>query len=245
MNRTPVGRLMMFTVVAVCLGIMLGTGSIVSGAAPGRPADTPVKVTFRNATGDRFLSIGHPTYTNAQSGVEAVLEASTGSLRLVTCVLKKGTKICSSSGRYHFFDYAAPANQLLPLPAATITAPAVLQLWVFDSNGVDQLANGFRGVMSYQGEQRQAGMKVNHPYNNTMYTLRFTPNFYAFSDYLTVTFNGGLLSCSVGNPDACASWTVTNSSPADDLAEFVTGDNSKDYGQFHIPFEITIAVLPR
>jgi hypothetical protein len=47
------------------------------------------------------------------------------------------------------------------------------------------------------------------------------------------------------DPSKCAAWTVEASSHYGDIAEFVTGDNSKDFGQFHMPFKLTVSVLPK
>ena len=81
--------------------------------------------------------------------------------------------------------------------------------------------------------------------DSTLHTVRFTPNMYPNSDYLLVTCQGGILSCTTADPSQCATWTVEASSYYGDIAEFVTGDNSKDYGQFHMPFRITVSVLPK
>ena len=236
---------------ALCAGVV----STVVGAAkgPGKPPPTPatpIQVTFRNATSppDRLLSDGtSPTYTNGYTGVQATIDASTGSVQLFTCwsFTAKGKTTCSSQGRGQTFDFREPLVQYFAPPYPTITQGAQMQIWVFADDGVTQLANGFRDVMHYVGERRRAGSKTNFDINGVMHTVRFTPNMYPNSDYLLVTYQGGSLSCTTADPSQCATWTVEASSDYGDIAEFVTGDNSKDYGQFHMPFRITVSVLPK
>jgi hypothetical protein len=76
-----------------------------------------------------------------------------------------------------------------------------------------------------------------------MYTMRFTPNLYDNSNYLLATYQGGSLSCTTADPGKCATWTVETSPEYGDIAEFVAG--TTDYGQFHVPFKITVSVLPK
>jgi hypothetical protein len=231
---------------AVCAGALSTT---VFGAKPTPTPDTPIQVTFRNAASpaDRLLSDNvSPSYTNGYIGVQAVIAGSTGSVHLFTCFASKGSRSCSSQGRAQSFDFTDPLVQLLPPPVQTTTQPAQMQVWVFGDDGVTQLAGGFRDVMHYAGEQRRAGSKTNFDIYGTLHTVRFTPNMYANSDYLLVTYLGGSLSCTTADPSKCAAWTVeASSSYYGDIAEFVTGDNSKDFGQFHMPFKITVSVLPK
>ena len=229
----------------VCAGLLSSTAI---GAKPVTVPDTPIQVTFRNAMSpaDRLLSdTMSPSYTNGYTGVQAVIDGPTGSVYLFTCVPAKGWQNCNSQGRYQSFDFRDPLVQLLPPPVPTTTQGAQMQIWVFGDDGVTRLTNGFRDVMRYVGDQRRGGSKTNFTINGAMYTVRFTPNMYANSDYLLVTFLGGNLSCTTADPGKCAAWTVEASSFYGDIAEFVTGDNSKDYGQFHMPFRITVSVLPK
>lgn len=245
--------------VAMCLASVVTTVAVAGKRTP----DIPVKVTFRNATlpPDRMLSVGSPTYVNGEPGVLATISGSSGRLLLNTCFNSKGGKTCASQGRYEAFDYNQPANALLPLPFPTPTAaPATLQVWTFEQDGVTFLARGFLDVMNVPGETRLGGMNVNFPVNGAGYTLRFTPNMYPTSNYLLVTYLGGSTSCTTANPSACASWSVEAGSGSfapypnssccwttslQDIGELVTMDNSADYGQYHMPFKITVSVLPK
>jgi hypothetical protein len=242
MIRLAIGTL---ATVAVCTGIM---NTMVSGAKPTPTPDIPIQVTFRNAESpaDRLLSDGvSPGYTNGYTGVQAVIVASTGSIHLFTCFASRGSKTCSSQGRGQSFDFRDPLAQYVPPPVQTTTQGAQMQIWVFGDDGVTQLAGGFRDVMGFVGDQRRAGSMTNFTINGTMHTVRFTPNMYVNSDYLLVTFLGGSLSCTTADPGKCASWTVEARSDYGDIAEFVTGDNSTDYGQFHMPFKVTVSVVPK
>jgi hypothetical protein len=230
---------------AVCAAVL---STAVSGARPTPTPDTPIQVTFRNATfpEDRLLSDNiSPSYTNGYTGVQAVIAGSTASVHLFTCFPSKGRKGCYSQGRAQTFDFRDPLAQYLQPPVLTTTQGTQTQIWVFGDDGFTLLAGGFRDVMHYAGEQRRAGSKTNFDIGGTMHTVRFTPNMYANSDYLLVTYLGGSLSCTTADPTKCATWTVEASSYYGDIAEFVTGDNSTDYGQFHMPFKITVSVLPR
>ena len=242
MIGVPIGTL---ATMAVCAGVLSTT---VFGAKPAATPDLPIQVTFRNAASpaDRLLSDSiSPSYTNGYAGVQATIAGSTGSVQLFTCFSSKGSRNCSSQGRAQTFDFRDPFAQYLPPPVPTTTQGAQMQVWVFGDDGVTQLAGGFRDVMHYIGEQRRAGSKANFEINGTMHTIRFTPNMYASSDYLLVTYLGGSLSCTTADPGSCAAWSVEASSYYGDIAEFVTGDNSNDYGQFHLPFKITVSVLPK
>jgi len=235
-----------------------------TAAAAGRPVgNIAVKVTFRNATtpSDRVLSVGSATYTNGEPGVQAYIPSSTGSVVLNTCFSGKGGKTCGSQGRYHDFDYGDPANALLPLPFDTPTiAPAQFNFSAFDADGVTVLPKGLLDVMHTPGETRLGRMKVNFPMDGAGYTLRFTPNMYATSNYLLVTYLGGTTSCTTANPGICASWSVESvngsfapypdstccwTTSLNDVAELVTADNSVDYGQFRMPFKVIVSVLPK
>jgi hypothetical protein len=232
-------------VVAVGAGIL---NTPVSGAAPRPTPDTPIQVTFRNAAlpTDRLLSDSiSPSYTNGYAGVQATIVGSTGTVQLFTCFASRGGKGCASQGRAQTFDFTDPLVQYLTPPVPTTTQGAQMQVWVFGDDGVTQLAGGFRDVMHYVGEQRRGGSKTNFGINGTMHTVRFAPNMYVNSDYLLVTFLGGSLLCTTADSGQCAAWTVEASSYYGDIAEFVTGDNSKDYGQFHMPFKVTVSVLPK
>jgi hypothetical protein len=242
MIRVTIGTL---AALGVCAGILNTTAS---GAKPTPTPDTPIQVTFRNAASpaDRMLSDNvSPSYSNGYAGVQATIAGSTGSVQLFTCFSSKGSRSCASQGRAQTFDFRDPFVQYLAPPVPTTTQGAQMQVWVFGDDGVTQLAGGFRNVMHYVGEQRRGGSKTNFEINGTMHTVRFTPNMYANSDYLLVTYLGGSLSCTTADPGKCAAWTVEASSYYGDVAEFVTGDNSKDYGQFHMPFKITVSVLPK
>jgi hypothetical protein len=230
----------------ICAGTLATT---VHGAKPVPASDTPIQVTFRNASlpADRILSDGiSPSYTDGYLGVQAKLGASTGRVELFTCVVQqvRGQRTCSSQGRGQTFDFTDPLVQYRAPPVPTITQGAQMQTWVFADDGVTQLANGFRDLMHYAGEQRKGGSKTNFPIKGVTHTVRFTPNMYDASDYLLVTYLGGSLSCTTAEPGTCATWTVEASSYYGDIAEFVSGDNSVDYGQFHMPFKITVSVLP-
>jgi hypothetical protein len=236
-----------FAAAALCAGVASPT---VFGAKPVAAPDTPIQVTFRNAASpaDRLLSDNvSPSYSDGYTGVQARIAGSTGSVQLFTCVstTTRGKTTCNSQGRGQTFDFRDPLAQFLPPPYPTVTQGAQMQIWVFADDGVNELANGFRAVMNYVGEQRRAGSKTNFDINGVMHTVRFTPNMYANSDYLLVTYLRGSLSCSTADPSKCATWSVEASSTYGDIAEFVTGDNSKDYGQFHMPFRITVSVLPK
>jgi hypothetical protein len=231
----------------ICAGTLDTT---VYGAKPVPASDTPIQVTFRNASSpaDRILSDSiSPSYTDGYSGVQAKLGGSTGWVQLFTCVAQqvRGKWTCPSQGRGQTFDFTDPLVQYLAPPVPTITQGAQMQLWVFADDGVTKLANGFRDLMHYVGEQRKGGSKTNFPIGGVMHTVRFTPNMYDTSDYLLVTYQGGSLSCTTADTGKCATWTVEASSYYGDIAEFVSGDNSVDYGQFHMPFKITVSVLPK
>jgi hypothetical protein len=244
MVRAAIG---MLAASAVCAGVADPT---VFGAKPVSVPDIPIQVTFRNATlpPDRLLSDSvSPSYTNGYTGVQATIAGSTGSVHLFTCFSSKGGRGCASQGRAQTFDFRDPLNQYLQPPVSMTTQGALMQIWVFGDDGVTQLPGGFRDVMRYVGDQRRGGSKTNFYINGTLYTVRFTPNMYANSDYLLVTYLGGSLACTTADPSKCATWTV-EAGAADgygDIAEFVRGDNSIDYGQFHMPFKITVSVLPK
>jgi hypothetical protein len=244
----------MLAVAVTCAGILTVT---VSGAGkPAPPPEIPVIVTFRDgsAPADRLKSDGAGSYRNGATNlkgvvaVKAVLAGSTGSLQLLTCFAGTGkyAQSCTSQGRYQFFDFTAP-YVASPPPVQTLLQGAQMQVWIFGPDGVNNLANGFRDAMGYKGATYWAGSKTNFEINGVMHTVRFTPNMYANSDYLLVTFLGGSLSCTTSDPTACATWTVEAGAANGygDIAELVKGDNSVDYGQFHMPFQITISVVPK
>jgi hypothetical protein len=243
--------------VAVCLALLFGTAPVFAGK-PVPPTNTPVKVTFRNAPTDRLLSYAAATYVNGETGVQALISASTGWVVLTTCFAGKG-KGCASQGRYQIFDFGDSADGLsAPFPTPTI-APGVMEIWPFEADGVTFAAKGFLEVMGTPGETRLAGMKINFPVDGNGYTVRFTPNMYPGTNYMLVTFLGGSASCTTANPSLCASWSVetftgtftpspftccwTNS--LEDIGKLVTMSNSVDYGRFHLPFKITVTVLPK
>jgi hypothetical protein len=233
-----------------------------------------VEVEFWNRIGDRVLSIGNPTYTDGelnasgQIDVSATILPSAGNLNLTTLysTFSKGKFTYFSLGRYHFFDFSQPVNTQYPLPTnngwsgGTIAAGATIGMDPFAADGVTLLPNGFRDVMNFVGEQRLARMKVNFSdeSKSSIYTLRFTPNSYPDNNYLLVTYLGGALSCEGSTGSACASWTVEALNgdvdpnqpyccrvrTLEDTAPLSTGDNSIYYGKFHMPFKITITVLP-
>jgi hypothetical protein len=245
--------------VAVCLALLLETAPVFAGK-PTPATNTAVKVTFRNAPTDRLLSYAAATYVNGEPGVQAaVINASAGWVVLNTCFTGKGGKGCTSQGRYQIFDFGDSANGLsAPFSTPTI-APAVMEIWPFEPDGVTFAPKGFLGVTGTPGETRLAGMKVNFPVGGDGYTVRFTPNMYPGTSYLLVTFLGGSASCTTANPSLCASWSVeaftgtfapvppgscwTNS--LEDIGKLVTMDNSVDFGPFHLPFKIIVSVLPK
>jgi hypothetical protein len=244
-------------VALACIGIL--TSAVSAGGKPTPPSDIPVVVTFRDAgtPADRLKSDGAGSYVNGAKNlngtvtVNAVLAGSTGSLQLFTCWAGTGknSRYCTSPtpGRYQFFDFSDPLLVLSPPPAQTIVQGAQMLVWIFGADGVATLANGFRDAMAYPGATYWAGSKTNLDINGVGHTVRFTPNMYANSDYLLVTYLGGSLSCTTSDPTKCATWTVEAGAPNGygDIAEFVKGDNSVDYGQFHMPFHVTISVLPK
>jgi hypothetical protein len=237
MIRVAMGTL---AAVAVCAGIM---NTSVSGAKPAPTPDIPIQVEFRNAQSpaDRMLSDNiSPSYTNGYAGVEARILGNIGYVVLYTCSFKGA---CQSTGRGQTFDFRDPFAQFLTPPVQTTTQGAQMEVWVIGDDGVTKLAGGFRDVMHYVGEQRRAGSKTNFSIGRTLYTVRFTPNVNVNSDYLLVTYQGGSLSCTTADPAKCATWTVETSSDYGDIAEFVAG--TTDYGQFHMPFKITVSVLPK
>jgi hypothetical protein len=238
MIRVAIGTL---AAVAVCAGIM---NTSVSGAKPAPKPDIPIQVEFRNAQSpaDRMLSDNiSPSYTNGYTGVQARILGNLGYVQLLTCSMSG--RGCPSTGRGQTFDLSDPSNQLLTPPVQTTTQGADMEVWVLGDDGVTKLPGGFRDVMHYVGEQRRAGSKTNFYIGRTLYTVRFTPNVNVSSDYLLVTYQGGSLSCTTADPTKCATWTVETSSAYGDIAEFVAG--STDYGQFHMPFKITVSVLPK
>jgi hypothetical protein len=238
MIRVAVGTL---AAAAMCAGIMNTTAA---GAKPTPAPDIPIQVTFRNAQSpaDRLLSDNiSPSYTNGYTGVQARIIGSLGWVQLITCSMSG--RSCPSQGRYQSFDFRDPFAQLLTPPVQTTTQGAQMEVWVFGDDGVTKLPGGFRDLMGYVGEQRRAGSKTNFYINRTLYTVRFTPNVNVNSDYLLVTYLGGSLSCTTADPGSCATWIVETSPAYGDIAEFVAGDT--DYGQFHMPFKITVSVLPK
>ncbi len=138
----------------------------------------------------------------------------------------------------------------------------MFEIWPLDADGQTKFPNGFRDVMNFPGEQRLAGMKANFRDASgsssvgSAFTLRFTPNFYSESNFLLVTYLGGSLSC--GGDTPCASWSVEALDGAVDpaqpycckvsnlqaIAALPNEDNSIYYGTFHMPFKLTVTVLP-
>ncbi len=237
------------TLAAVALGVGI-LNTVVSGAGSKPAPDIPIQVTFRNASSpvDRLMSDGiSPSYTSGYNGiVSAVLLNSTGGVMLATCSSAKGYKTCNSQGRYQFFDFTDPYALLKAPPVSTLLQGAQMQVWAFAPDGVTHI--GLTSAMGSVGAQYKGGSKINFDINGTMHTVRFTPNMYGTADYLLVTYLGGSLTCSTADPSKCATWTVEASSVAPgfgDIAELVTGDNAVDYGQFHMPFKITVSVLPK
>jgi len=182
-----------------------------------------------------------PNYTNGYAGVQARILGNLGYVQLLTCSMSG--KGCPSTGRGQTFDLSDPFNLLLTPPIQTTTQGAQLEVWVIGDDGVTKLPGGFRDVMNYVGERRRGGSKTNFYMGRRLYTVRFTPNVNVNSDYVLVTYHGGSLSCTKADPSTCATWSVETSPDYGDIAEFVAG--ATDYGQFHMPFKITVSVLPK
>jgi hypothetical protein len=256
--------LAIFLCVAGFAGLFTHAIEAVPAAKGGFPPDVPLRITFRNATDpiDRIMSIGPATYTDGEPGVRAFID-SNGWVNLGTCLPSKGNKPgCTSQGRFNFLDFRSQVRAGLPLSSQTESVPANFVVSPLDSSGTRHLSGGFRNIMSLNGETRLSGMKVNYPgTDGNSYTLRFSPNMYPESSHLLVTFFGGSLTCSLSNPDDCAVWVIeaftgsfTPSPPGScptnqlqDIAKLVseTIQATRDFGTFHMPFQMVVSVLPK
>ena len=159
-------------------------------------------------------------------------------------------------------DAALPGPTALGLPfdSASIKAGFVL-------NPIDENATPLSGGMfaiTNPGEQRLGRLKVNfRDSSDTLYTIRYKPfapeqvpgASLPDSDWVLITFLGGSFDCQ-GTGD-CAVWTVgsltgTFADPSSlccpetaiqDIGTLLS-ENANDEGDYHLPFLVTVTVLP-
>lgn len=248
---------------------MLLISLILTPAGPvlfaGKPDQSiPVSVEFRDdAVGDRIRSDGVPLYLHQEQGVSAYISISSGVMSFRTCTSSKPNLPCV--GRATSLDFgdlaedilgtaAHPGDTALGLP---FTTDVLSTSWVVtprDEND-DVLDGGLLSIMQ-PGETRLGGLKINFrdPYEE-LYTIRFSPQNWPDSSRVLITFLGGNLSCQ-GEGD-CASWTVeavtgaftdpgNTCCPYNEIQDVGTlvSQNVNDEGDYHLPFKITLTVLP-
>jgi hypothetical protein len=232
-----------------------------TGGGGGKKTENiPVKITFENREGDRLLSVGGETYTDGQDGVVAVIEGGTGYVRLDTCDRQRPKDPCLSTGRVQLFDYTSHVAG--PNLNETHVAGGSWVIHPRDA-ALARLPGGFRDITNFPGETMLSGMKVNYmveyPDGYQDYTTRFAPLMFPDTNFVLITFQGGVLDCTSANGESCASWTVEavegafDAQPPDccaetqleDIAKLVSWDNSLDFGNYHMPFKLTVTVLPK
>ncbi len=239
-------------------------------ARAGKPQpDVPVQVEFRNAATDRITSDGDPLYVNGDR-VDTYLDASDGFLvfrgcsssRKNPCVPRQLHLDFAQSAVDVLGDAALPGPTALGLPfdASSIKAGFVL-------NPINENATPLSGGMlaiTTPGEQRLGRLKVNFRDSaDTLYTIRYKPlapeqaagSALPDSDWVLITFLGGSFDCQ-GTGD-CAAWTVESLNgtftdpsslccPETELQDIGTllSENVNDEGDYHLPFQMTVTVLP-
>ncbi len=231
----------------------------------GKTQKYPVEIVFRDASDDGIQSDGLGAYVDGVDGVRAQIIDDRGRLDFSACRASRKDNVACPGLRRIFFDFSNPATDALGaaadpgptslgLPFVSGLADSGMAVNLVDVNE-EYLADGLLG-MSEVGERRLARSKSNFKDSNgVLFTVRFRPGNEPDSNWVLVTYLGGQVPCDDSTP--CASWIIeawtgTFTDPMDmccpthelyDIGTLVS-DNTNDEGDYHLPFLMTVTVLP-